>query len=50
MKHQQSIKFETPEKFYDAIYALTVKGLTFEAYDADASMCGTYLIVLTGGY
>mgnify|MGYP001817336789 CR=1 FL=1 len=50
MKHQQSIKFETAEKFYEAIAALVEKGLTFEAYDADASMCGTYLIVLTGGY
>jgi len=50
MKYQQSIKFETADKFYDAIYALTTKGLTFEAYDVDASTCGTYLIVLTGGY
>jgi hypothetical protein len=50
MKHQQSIKFESAEAFYDAIYNFTVKGLTFEAYDSHASMCGLYLIVLTGGY
>jgi hypothetical protein len=50
MKYQQSIKFENAERFYDAIYNLTVKGLTFEAYGPDACMDGCYLIVLTGGY
>lgn len=50
MKYQQSIKFQSAEAFYDAVYAFTVKGLTFEAFDPEATTDGTYLIVLTGGY
>jgi hypothetical protein len=50
MKYQQSIKFQNAEAFYEAVYAFTVKGLTFEAYDPESNMNGCYLIVLTGGY
>jgi hypothetical protein len=50
MKYSQSIKFQSAEAFYEAIYAFTVKGLTFEAYDPESTTGGTYLIVLTGGY
>ena len=39
-----TISYNTPDEFYDGIYALTVKGLTFEA---DGS---TLKITLTGGF
>ena len=41
---QNKIQCTTQAEFFDAIYQLTVRGLTFEANVA------SYTITLTGGY